>query len=131
MENINTWHFDLNEKDCNYLLGLVLQGKKRATTSSLYYFELSGEPLPKAGDLNRVTYWDGTPGCIIRTTNVRIMPYKDITFDIAKLEGEDDDLDSWRRHHRNFFSDEAKQMGYAFSEDVTVVFEEFELVEIL
>ncbi|MGN0403445.1 MAG: ASCH domain-containing protein [Acetatifactor sp.] len=63
--------------------------------------------------------------------NVRILPYKDITFDIAKLEGEDDTLESWRNNHEVFFREEGKELGYEFTEDMEVIFEEFEVVEIL
>ena len=78
-----------------------------------------------------ITYWDGTPGCVIKTTNVRIIPYREITYDIAKLEGEDDTLESWQRNHKRFFTEEGKELGYTFSEDMPVIFEEFEIVEVL
>ena len=65
------------------------------------------------------------------TTAVRVMRYGDITFDIAKLEGEDDSLESWRRNHERFFREEGKELGYTFSEDLDVVFEEFEVIEVL
>ena len=125
------WHFDLTEGAANYLLGLVLAGKKRATSSSLRGYEMEGEPIPKAGDLSVVTDWDGTPRCVIRTTNVRILPFDEITFDIARLEGEDDCLESWRQHHRSFFGAESKEIGYVFDEQMPVIFEEFEVVEVL
>ena len=65
------------------------------------------------------------------TTAVRVMRYGDITFDIAKLEGEDDSLESWKRNHERFFREEGKELGYTFSEDLKVVFEEFEVIEVL
>ena len=58
-----------------------------------------------------------------------IIPYKDITFDIAKLEGEDDTLESWRKNHEKFFTEEGKDLGYKFSEEMEVIFEEFEVIE--
>ena len=57
------------------------------------------------------------------------MPYKDITFEIAVLEGEDDSLESWRKNHEKFFKEEGRLLGYEFSEDMPVIFEEFEVVE--
>lgn len=125
------WHFDLTESAANYLLGLVLAGKKRATASSLRGYEMEGEPIPKAGDLSVITDWDGNPRCVIRTTNVRILPFDEITFDIARLEGEDECLESWRQHHRSFFGAESKEIGYVFDEQMPVIFEEFEVVEVL
>lgn len=131
IDKLEKWHFELTEGAANYLLGLVLEGKKRATASSLWEYELEGEPLPKVGEMSIITYWDGTPGCVIRTTNVRIIPYRDMTFDIAKLEGEDDTLESWQKNHEAFFTEEGKELGYTFSEDMPVIFEEFEVVEVL
>ncbi len=129
--NLEKWHFEITEGAANYLLGLVLEGKKRATASSLWGYEIEGEPIPKAGEMSVITYWDGTPGCVIKTTNVRIIPYSEITFEIAKLEGEDDNLESWQRTHKHFFTEEGKQLGYEFSEDMPVIFEEFEVLEVL
>lgn len=131
ISNLEKWHFEITEGAANYLLGLVLEGKKRATASSLWAYEIEGEEIPKAGQKSVITYWDGTPGCVIQTTNVRILPYRDITFDIAVLEGEDDTLESWQRNHTKFFTEEGKEVGYEFNEDMPVIFEEFEVLEIL
>lgn len=62
---------------------------------------------------------------------MRIIPYCEITFDIAKLEGEDDTLESWQKSHRHFFTEEGKEIGYTFTEDMPVIFEEFEVIEVL
>lgn len=131
IDNLEKWHFELTEKSCNHLLDLVLIGKKRATSSSLKGYQLEGGKIPSIGDMSVITDWDENPRCVIKTTNVRIIPYKDITFDIARLEGEDDNLDSWRANHEKFFTEEGKEIGYEFSEDMDVVFEEFEVVEII
>ena len=61
-----------------------------------------------------VTDWEGIPKCVIETTNVMIIPFKEITFDICKLEGED--------------SREGKELGYTFTEDMPVIFENFKMV---
>jgi len=131
ISNLEKWHFEITEGAANYLLGLVLEGKKRATASSLWGYEIEGCPIPRIGDMSVITYWDGTPGCVIKTTNVRIIPYREITYDIAKLEGEDDTLESWQRNHKRFFTGEGKELGYTFSEDMPVIFEEFEVMEVL
>lgn len=129
IENLEKWHFELTEGACNYLLDLVLKGQKRATASSVLGYQIEGEEIPQEGKLSVITDWEGNPRCVVRTTRVRIIPYKDITFEIAKLEGEDDSLESWRKNHREFFIEEGKELGYQFSEDMEVIFEEFEVVE--
>ena len=85
---LEKWRFEMSEGPANFLLRLVLEGKKRATASSLRGYEIEGEPLPKEGALSV------------------------ITFDIAKLEGEDDDLASWQRSHQAFFEAEGAELGY-------------------
>ncbi|HEX3023160.1 MAG TPA: ASCH domain-containing protein [Lachnospiraceae bacterium] len=125
---LESFHFELTEKLANELLHLVLIGQKKATASSLPGYEIEGNRIPQAGDYSIVTDWEGNPRCVIRTTNVRIIPFRDITYDICKLEGEDDTLESWRKGHINFFEADGKELGYTFSEDMPVVFEEFEVV---
>lgn len=126
---LEKWHFELTEGACNYLLGLVLEGRKKATASSVWGYEIEGDKLPEEGAMSIITDWSGASRCLIRTTRVRIIPYNEITFDVAKLEGEDDCLESWRKNHEEFFREEGKELGYEFKEDMPVIFEEFEVVE--
>ena len=63
------------------------------------------EKIPEVGDLSVITYGNGLPGCIIETKEIRIKPFKEITGDEARLEGEGDlSLDYWRKAHMNGFS---------------------------
>ena len=125
---LESFHFDLTEKWANELLRLVLEGKKRATSSSLTCYELEGARVPAPGDLSIVTDWAGEPHCVIETTQVDILPFRDMTFALCRLEGEDDCLDSWRRSHINFFTAEGQEAGYAFTEDMPVIFEQFRVI---
>ena len=125
---LECFHFDLNERSANELLALVLAGKKRATASSLYAFEAEGCELPTIGSLSIVTDWDGNPRCVIETTAITILPFREITFAICSREGEDDSLESWQRGHRRFFTEDGKALGYEFSEDMPVIFEDFAVV---
>jgi uncharacterized protein YhfF len=125
---IDVFHFELTEKWANELLQLVLSGKKRATASSLRSFELEGMEIPQAGDLSIVTDWAGNPRCVIETTEVTILPFDEMTFDICQREGEDDCLDTWIDGHRRSFNNEGTLMGCTFSESMPIVFEEFEVI---
>lgn len=124
------WHFENNEKAANELLNLVLQGKKRATSSAYIVYELEGLSIPKIGDQSIVTYFDGTKGCLIETTDVKIIPYNEMTYDIIKLEGEDENLESWKYNHEKFFKEDGRLYGYEFSEDMLVVFEIFDVIKV-
>lgn len=125
---MDSFHFELSERWANELLQLVLEGKKKATSSCLNAYILENESLSQVGDLSIVTNWDKTPYCVIETTKVTCLSYKDTTYDIAKLEGEDDNLASWQKGHERFFREEGAILGYTFSEDMIVVFEEFQIV---
>ena len=37
-------------------------------------------------------------------------------------------LQSWQEGHRAFFTEEGKELGYEFSEDMPVIFQEFNVV---
>lgn len=125
---LEVFHFELTEYLANELLKLVLEGKKKATASSLISYEKEGSKIPTKGDLSIVTDWNGNPKCVIETKEILIIPFKNITYDICKREGEDDCLETWREGHIRFFEKESKEVGYEFTEELLVVFEDFEVV---
>ncbi len=121
-------HFEYTEAAARKLLDLVLSGKKRATASSAYAYQAERSQLPKVGDLSIITDYNGRPECVVETTRVTVLPFRDMTFEICSREGEDDCLESWRQNHIDFFTQDGKETGYAFSEDMPVVFEDFAVV---
>jgi uncharacterized protein YhfF len=122
------FHFHVTQPGADELLKLVLDGKKRATTSSVEACRLEGHRPPEPGDLSVVTDWAGNPRCVIETESVRILPFREVDFDLARLEGEDENLESWQEGHQRFFTAEGAALGYAFSWDMPVAFETFRLV---
>ena len=122
------FYFDDTRESAVHLLSLVLSGKKRATSSALPCYAAEGSALPQVGEYSIVTDFDGHPRCVIQTTSVRILPFRDMTFDLCRREGEDDSLESWRNHHIPFFSDCMAADGLCFTADMDVAFEEFEVV---
>lgn len=124
-----SWHFCDNEESANNLAELVKQGVKRATTGLHYFYEVEGETLPKVGDLSIIIDWQGIAQCIIETEKVTILPFKEVTEEFAKIEGEGDkSLKYWREVHINAFNRELKEHKKEFREDMLVVCEEFEMV---
>lgn len=121
-----SFHFTSEEQLANELLELVLSGKKRATSSSLLCYAEGEQPKP--GNLSIVTDWDGNPHCVIETKAVQVISFDKMTFEICSREGEDECLETWKEGHRHFFTLDAEEMGYAFTEDMPVVFEDFEVV---
>ena len=121
-----SFHFTNEEHLANALLELVLAGKKRAMSSSQLCYAKGEEPMP--GNLSIVTDWSGNPRCVIETKHVQVIPFCEMTFEICAREGEDECLETWQAGHRKFFTEDSNEMGYPFTEDMPVIFEDFEVV---
>ena len=104
-----------------YLVKLVLEGKKTATTC-LYEID----SLPKIGDISILTDSNHNDICITKTKEVIVKKIKNITWDLAKLEGENNTLEEWSKVHINYFS----KIDSKFNMDTKVIFEIFEVVEV-
>jgi len=124
-----SYYFCDNEVDANECAELVLAGIKKATASSLWWYELSGEALPEVGDLSIVTNWAGEALCVIEVMNIEVTRFNAITPAFAELEGEGDkSLAYWKEVHWAFYSRELAGTKYTPSEDMPIVCEEFRLV---
>jgi uncharacterized protein YhfF len=123
------WHFCNNETDANELAELVIEGTKRATASLYDGYAFEKEEVPIVGDHSVIIDWDGTARCIIKTTVISIVPFKDVSTEFAATEGEGDkSLEFWKRAHLKFFKEECAEMSKEFNEDMLVVCEAFEVV---
>lgn len=93
---MKTWQFGI---DNDKLINLVLLGKKSATTS--IYDE---NDLPIINEEEILIFNNEKKACIIKTIDFKIMKFKDMTEDYARLEGEGDlSLDYWKKVHYDFF----------------------------
>ena len=88
-----------DEVSCLQLSALILGGKKTGSFTALDSFIIDNEPLPKAGSNYVVADWNEVPLCIIQTTKVTILPYNQITWEMAEKEGEEDSFESWKESH--------------------------------
>lgn len=130
-EKYSSYYFCNNEGDARKLAELVMAGQKRATASCAWVFEYEKEPVPKPGDTCVITDYFGEPKCIVKTTQVDIVPFGEVTAEFAATEGEgDSSLEFWRRAHKWFFTKECETIGKEFSEEMPVVCERFEVVYI-
>lgn len=117
-ENLETWHFGT---DNDKLVGLVLSGKKTATT----YLYTPSSPS-EIGEEAILTYDNGRKACITKTTQVIITEFKNITWELARLEGESNNLSEWQASHQAFFA----HINPDFNHETKVVFEIFEIIKI-
>ena len=108
------------------LAELVLRGTKTATASAYPFYELEGTPLPQPGAYSVILNSREEAVCIIKTTKVVVLPFRDVDQLHAWKEGEGDrSLAYWRTVHERFFRQELAQVGISFDEDMKVVCEEF------
>lgn len=123
------WAFGDNPTLADELLELVLAGTKTATATSLTELEADGDRLPEVGDLSIVLDGSGEPRALIRTTEVHVTTFDQVTEEQAHAEGEDDrTLASWRREHERYFRRVLEPLGTAFSQDLPIVLETFEVL---
>ncbi len=124
-----TWHFGLGLEDAEELANLVLLGKKVATAALPFEFEEKPEDTPFLGGYSVVTDFHGNPKCVIRTTEIRLIPFNEIDADFAFDEGEgEQSLDFWRRVHWYYFTLQCAGLGREMSEAMPVICERFELL---
>ena len=79
LNKLDRWTFEINT---DRLVNLVLDGKKTATTS-LYKLD----NISKIGDISILTDSNDNNVCFIKINNVITTEFKNITWDLAKLEG--------------------------------------------
>lgn len=126
---LEAFHFTDNEAGANELAKLVLAGRKRATASLAWSYEVEKKRMPGAGDLSVVTDWAGTPLCVIETTRVDLVPFDEVSAEFAATEGEGDgSLRYWREGHEAFFSRECRRLGRTPDARMLVVCERFDVI---
>lgn len=124
--NFDSWAFG---DQADALANLVLEGKKKATTSAYDLYDLAEEELPKAGSYDVILDSQDQAICIIEITKVEVLPFNQVSETHAAKEGEGDlSLDYWRQVHWALFSQWMEEEGQEFKEDSKVVLEEFKVV---
>lgn len=112
---LEKWHFSDKR-----LLYLVLTGKKKAT-SSIYNESNNYDVYSILTDLLN------NNKCILKTIEIRIYKFSDVSEDIATLEGEGDlSINYWKKVHKEFFS----KIDDNFNDDTLILTEVFENVKI-
>lgn len=123
------WSFGDSPALADELVGLVLQGRKTATSAALVEYEATGEPVPRRGDLSIVLDGEGRPAALVRTTAVRRARFADVDAEHAAAEGEDDGtLAAWRREHERYWRRVLPGLGAELTDDTELVLETFELL---
>ena len=132
MENTNNDYFERfafgdSPEMADELLALVLCGKKTTTVSVV----LEGDQKPNVGDLSLVLDGRGNPACVIKTVHLETVKFCDLTWDMVKLEGEDETFEQWKAGNIRYWTRDADRRGYTFNDQTPITFERFEVVEVM
>lgn len=111
------------------LLGLVLDGTKRATAALVVEFIAEGEALPRIGSHWIACDGAGVPRVVLRSTEFRLATFDEVDERFAFDEGEDDrTLATWREGHRRYWERTAAARGGTWSPEQQIVLERFTVV---
>ncbi|MBQ7330825.1 MAG: ASCH domain-containing protein [Oscillospiraceae bacterium] len=120
------WAFGV---DADLLAALVAAGEKTATASAYPLYELEDEALPREGEYSVILDSQENAVCIVRSKRVYVTAFEEVTEEHARKEGEGDkSLTYWRKVHEDFFRACLGEAGLAFTPEMKVVCEEFEVV---
>ena len=110
------------------LMALVIAGKKTAFFTSWATYAMDQEPLPISGELYIVVDRAEKPQCVIEIDSVAVLPFNEITWEMAKQEGEDQNLGEWKEKKQEYLEDEGAILGFEFTPDIKLVFQTFKVV---
>ncbi|MDQ3062859.1 MAG: ASCH domain-containing protein [Acidobacteriota bacterium] len=128
-EPYQVWYFGNTSEMAKELVALVLQGKKTATASLFWEYENKREDEPIVDGYSVVTDFESNPMCVLRTTELRVLPFNEVDEQFAFDEGEgDQSLDYWREVHWDYFSRRCIEIHKEPSNTMIINCERFKLL---
>lgn len=107
-----------------WLVGLVIDGLKRATAGLVAEYGREGEPIEQVGEVLVVVDDDGAPVADIVVTRVEHSRFADVPWEFVAAENEGDaSVEDWRAGHERFWT----AVGEQVDDDTEVVLVWFEL----
>ena len=122
---LKTFMFGDSKDLCDVLTALVIRGKKIATCEALSTYASGEEEMPVLGRVDLALTWEQKPAVAIRTIEIEIRMFSEVEEGFALDEGENTDLEGWRKDHQDYF----ERNGH-FDLEMEVVCERFEVVEV-
>lgn len=115
-KSLSKWHFDVeNDK----LVDLVLEGKKTA------YVDIYNGEKEELNSESILNYDNEKSACITKTIKTIICKFKDIEWNLAKLEGISNSLEEWKERRYNYF----KSVNSNFNDNTLVLVKVFEVTK--
>ncbi len=104
------WAFGGDPARADDLVALVIAGTKTATSSARSDYG-EDDDLPTPGMLSILLNSAGHPRALLRTTEVSVKAFYDVSEEHAFAEGEGErSLSQWRDSHADFFADYTPEM---------------------
>lgn len=123
---------ELQFEDTNFTglekLNLVLSGRKTVFFSPFDSYAVNREPMPLDGEVYIVEDRNKEPRCIIEVSDVNVLPFCDIGWELAQRDGEDENFGQWREKQMEYMKDEAELCGFDFNENSKVVAQIFHVI---
>ncbi|MGH2692246.1 MAG: ASCH domain-containing protein [Actinomycetota bacterium] len=111
---------------------LVVAGVKTATSELLWTRQAAGEPLWGTGDESIVLDGSGDPVCVVRTVELRTVPFEEVEEEFVRDYGEGEGtLEWWRRDVWEHYQKECRSLGRTPTGEMPVICERFEVVYLL
>ena len=108
---------------------LIKQGVKTATSSLLWTYDLTRQPLPAPGALSIVIDGRAEPVCVVETTVVEIKALSEVDAAFAYDYGEwDRTLATWRAQCWAAYASECQALGKTPTPDLPLVCERFVVI---
>jgi uncharacterized protein YhfF len=129
---LDVWSFGDRPEMASQLVHLVACGEKRVTMGWVDAAERDGTPLAYEGGVSVVTDGFGYPRVVLRSAQVRVIPFNEIDEAAAAGEGEGDlSYEDWREAHVAYFTREAALHGLTFDERARISVERFEVLHVV
>ncbi|CAN5923714.1 hypothetical protein BH11MYX3_BH11MYX3_00160 [soil metagenome] len=129
---VDVWSFGDRPEMAATLVHLVACGEKRVTMGWVDAARCDGTPLAYEGGVSVVTDGFGFPRVVLRTVEVRVVPFGEVDAASAAGEGEGDlSHADWREGHVAYFTREAARLGLVFDDHAKISVERFELLHVV
>lgn len=132
-KNFDVFYFGSGPQMAAKLAHLVVKGQKRGTAGWAKTQKKTNSFIPQIGGTSLVTDGYGIPLCFIKTISINLIKFKDVTDQMARIEGEGDlTLADWKKGHKHFWETyDSIEINETFTEDELIFFETFEVTKIL
>jgi len=111
------------------LQSLILSGEKTITATSPWLYESDATQRPAEGGWSLLLDAEGHAVAVLRTTAVKTLPFRDVTAEDSRYEGRPvRPIAAWREVHQRYFGRVLVPLGRAWSDDMPVTLERFEVV---